>query len=165
LNSNKNESVLVKKINITAEESAFLSSSLILVKVGKSRKASTILNIQKENIKDEKVLNSIHEIQALVDPMFSALRKLDIKRIGEILSYNWELKTSLTKKTTNKRVNQTFDNISKVKGFYGGKLLGAGGSGYFLVAGNKNSIQTISNNFQTIKFSFDDLGTKIIIDS
>ena len=162
---NKDGSVLIKKIDINKQESEFLSSSLILVKVGKSRKASTILSMQKENIKDEKVLNSIHEIQELVDPMFSAITKLDMKRIGEILSYNWKLKTSLTKSTTNTLVDQTFERISKVNGFYGGKLLGAGGSGYFLIAGNESAIHTISNKFETIKFSLDHKGTNIIIDS
>jgi len=162
---NKDDTVSVKKIKISKENLLFLSSSFLLVKVGKSRNASKILNKQKENIKDEKVLNNIHEIQRLVDPMFSAFKALDIKTIGEILTYNWELKASLTNLTSNKLLDQTFEDISKIKGFYGGKLLGAGGSGYFLTVGNQAAIRTISNKFETIKFSLDSNGSEVIIDS
>ena len=97
--------------------------------------------------------------------MFSAFKALDIKTIGEILTYNWELKASLTNLTSNKLLDQTFEDISKIKGFYGGKLLGAGGSGYFLTVGNQAAIRTISNKFETIKFSLDSNGSEVIIDS
>ena len=97
--------------------------------------------------------------------MFSAFKTVDIKKIGEILTYNWELKSSLTNLTSNKLIDQMFKDISKIKGFYGGKLLGAGGSGYFLIVGNQAAIRTISNKFETIRFSFDFKGSEVIIDS
>ncbi len=58
-------------------------------------------------------------------------KSLNIKKIGVLLGENWRLK----KKFTNEISNNLLDKIYKDaidSGCYGGKLLGAGGGGFFL---------------------------------
>lgn len=161
----KDETVTVKKINIGKEQYNFLNSSFLLVKAGNQRSASAVLKSQKDQKNDKNFLNKIHQIKELVQPMHKALIENNLKDVGELLTYNWKIKSSLTNKTSNKKIDEIFDSILKVKGIYGGKLLGAGAGGYLLVVGNKKSLNELSTKFNTVKFNFEPDGTQVIFNT
>ena len=58
-----------------------------------------------------------------------------------------------------------YNKIEKLEGFLGGKLVGAGGGGFFLIAvKNKKKIikNIVKNNLDFINLKFENNGTKII---
>ena len=55
----------------------------------------------------------------------------ELKNIGNILHENWILKKDLSSKVSNLKINEIYQAAIDA-GAYGGKLLGAGGGGYFI---------------------------------
>ena len=159
----KNDTVEVKKISVSKESLKTLNNSIALVKIGDYRNASSILEKQKSNFEDGDNISYINEIQNLVNPMIKAITNTDIKEVGNLLTYNWELKKKLSKNITNKNLEKKFVEILKIKNIYGGKLLGAGKSGYILFEGSRDSISKVNKLNETVKIFLEDEGSKIII--
>ena len=55
----------------------------------------------------------------------------DIDKIGSLINQNWRVKRGLTKKVTNNSFDAIYDTAIK-NGALGGKLMGAGGGGFFI---------------------------------
>lgn len=157
----KDDSVKVKKINLDDKSLKFLSSSMALIKYGKTRQASTILSDQAKNLKSQKNLPQTLEILNLVPPMVQAIKSLEIKKIGEILSENWHYKKQLSNLITSQNLEEKLKSLTGNKNIYGGKLLGAGGNGYILVIGDPKEIKKI-NGPGVVNFDLEKFGSKKI---
>jgi D-glycero-alpha-D-manno-heptose-7-phosphate kinase len=81
--------------------------------------------------------------------------------MGQILNENWSLKKQLSNKISNIEVDKEISYLISQKGIFGGKLLGAGQSGYILLVGEPDSIKNL-NKLNTTKFNFENGGSKII---
>ena len=64
--------------------------------------------------------------------MKSKLLKGDIDNFGELLGKAWETKKKFSPKITNKHLDEIYDYALR-NGAIGGKLLGAGSGGYYLL--------------------------------
>lgn len=158
----RNGRVKVKKINFNEDEISFLNSSMTLYKYGTSRSASKILNQQNLNLKKNKYVQLTQQIYNLVDDMESALISTDIKSIGEILNESWNIKKQLSGSISNSSLEKEIKLLISEKGIYGAKLLGAGSSGYILLVGKPSSINKIKSE-NTLKFTFENEGSKVIL--
>jgi len=158
---NKDDSVDVEPINLDKQGEYFINSSMVLIKVGKSRSASTILEKQGKNLQSGKNDENNLKILQLVDPMISAIQNYEIKEIGSILTENWELKKSLQEEISNKHIQNLIDDFVSMPGIYGAKLLGAGGGGYVLLVGEPKALFSIKNK-NVVYFQFESSGSSII---
>ena len=90
--------------------------------------------------------------------------KKNVDDFGRLLNETWQAKRSLSKSVSNEAINDFYKSALK-KGALGGKLLGAGGGGFFLfyVPTNrqKKFIQAF-DKFVNIPFKFSDKGSEII---
>ena len=59
------------------------------------------------------------------------LLKGKLNKLGECLNETWKIKRSLSSKISNNRLDEIYSKALE-NGVIGGKLLGAGGGGYFL---------------------------------
>ncbi len=59
------------------------------------------------------------------------MKNNDLESFGRLLHESWLLKKNLSNSITNYKINEIYDQALK-KGALGGKLLGAGGGGFFL---------------------------------
>ena len=158
---NKNDSVRVKQLSLSNNGFNYLNSCMVLYKTNISRNASDILYDQKKGLKQKVNKDYVHEIVSLVKPMEDALKDLNIKKMGEILTENWEVKKKLSKSVTNNQIDKMNKDLLSQGGIYGSKLLGAGGGGYLLLIGEPKKISTLSGeSFQD--FRFDNTGSKIV---
>jgi D-glycero-alpha-D-manno-heptose-7-phosphate kinase len=83
---------------------------------------------------------------------------------GKILSENWKIKKSLSKKITNSKINDLYNTLVN-NGVYGAKLLGAGGGGFFLCIADPKKILQIEKKLtklKIIKFNFENKGLNIL---
>ena len=158
---NKDDSVDVEPINLDKQGEYFINSSMVLIKVGKSRSASAILEKQGKNLQSGKNDDNNLKILQLVDPMISAIQNYDIKEIGSLLTENWELKKSLQKEISNDPIQNLIDDYVSRPKIYGAKLLGAGGGGYVLLVGEPEALLSI-NNKNVVYFQFENSGSSII---
>ena len=86
----------------------------------------------------------------------------DLQNCGKILHENWMIKKGLNKVTSSLEIDNIY-RIAIKSGALGGKLLGAGGGGYFLFYVNeKNHSRVIKklNFLKNITFSFEKHGTQ-----
>jgi len=103
---------------------------LMLFFTGISRYSSEIAQAQIEAIPDK--ARELNAMSQLVDEAFGVLANgRPIIDFGKLLHEAWLLKRSLTEKISTDQVDQIY-SAAREAGATGGKLLGAGGGGYFV---------------------------------
>ena len=96
--------------------------------------------------------------------MKPALEKGDIEEIGNLLDVNWNLKKQLSSAISNNFIDEIYD-LAKANGAIGGKLLGAGGSGFLLFCHFPSSGKKIEDSLSKLRkvnFKFSLSGSTII---
>jgi D-glycero-alpha-D-manno-heptose-7-phosphate kinase len=106
-----------------------LSRHMIFISTGYARRANEILSDQNAALNDN--LRFLHAIKNVVPIGESALGTGDFKELGRLLEWNWQNKRSLSKKIHSDEIDAIHERAVQA-GAFGGKLLGAGGGGYFL---------------------------------
>lgn len=116
--------------------------------------------------KSKKLLEEITTITETALHIFESHGK--IKEIGELLKYQWSRKRQLTDAVTNDYIDIIYDKAINA-GAYGGKLMGAGGGGFFMFLAPPDAHEKIKQAIPEINiwvpFSFDFEGSKIIMES
>ena len=88
----------------------------------------------------------------------------NIDKVGEILDYNWKIKKTLANGISNCFFDEIYDRAIKA-GALGGKLLGAGGSGFFLFyvpEEKQEKFRKEMKDLPELEFKFDHQGTTVI---
>lgn len=119
--------IKVKKIKIPRHRLKIFENNLFLFYTNISRKSKSIL----KNVKKNNNINFLKQISNLTVKFKSVLISGDLDNIGKILNEGWNLKKKLSKNTSNSTLDEMYDYGLK-SGASGGKLLGAGGGGFFL---------------------------------
>ena len=111
------------------------------------------INIEKRKIlkkhvkKSKKNVHIYHEIKNLVPQFLLALKNNDIKKCGNILKENWDLKKKLDDNVYLKKFRLIEKKLKKI-GVYGYKLLGAGSGGYYCVISSQDHKKKIKKIFK-----------------
>ena len=139
----------------------FLENTLILIFSNIKRYSSKIIKSQKiDKINHYKIAKK--EVKEIV----KIIKTNSKKKLGNIFNEHWSRKMKLSNEMTNTKINNMYKKILSNKYFYGGKLIGAGGGGFFLFV-VKNKRQAIKylkkNNFDCRELKIDKDGSKTII--
>jgi D-glycero-alpha-D-manno-heptose-7-phosphate kinase len=123
---------------------------------------------QVENIKSGKSEKYLKKISDLSDDAYHAfLQEESMKQIGALLDMQWHYKRQLTNDITTEYIDNIYEK-AKAAGAYGGKLMGAGGGGFFmfLASPEKHDIikQAIPEINVWVPFKFDYSGSTIIME-
>ena len=156
--------VNVQAIDLGKDKLDELQDNLFMFYTGGSRSANEILSEQSTSLKN----NHTFKIQKkMVDLAYIAKDKLisgDFDDFGKLLNENWILKKQLTKKISNSRVDQIYES-GMSSGASGGKLLGAGGSGFILFYCKPQYHSQLINNLSKLRrldFEFEEKGTSVV---
>ena len=157
-----NRQNLINPIRLSKNVSLQLEESLILCYTGTNHDSGDIHNDQKEQTTHDEVKKRIKKNVDLTYKMRELLLKGKLNEFGKCLHKAWELKRSFSSKISNKYLNDIYDGAIK-NGAIGGKLLGAGGGGYFLFYTSSSSrlklIKWIKDyGLEYTRFVFDDKG-------
>ena len=108
--------------------------SLMLFYVGTTRSASSILLDQKQKSEqhDRTMLQGLHFIKQLGLEIQSVLEQGDISRFGALMHEHWLHKRDRSKAMSSSRIDELYELARSKGGASGGKLVGAGGSGFLL---------------------------------
>lgn len=153
------EPVYVKKSTLDR-----LERNLMMFYTGGQRRANEILKEQRSNTAVPEKQRILAQMVAMVDEAKRALYDDDLDEFGNILHKNWLLKQQLASSISNDRINQLYARGLRA-GAIGGKLLGAGGSGFLLFYCDESRHESLRREFsdlQELPFSFDYEGSKII---
>ncbi len=162
---NKDGTVDVEPVLMGHEAYKQLEKNLIMIYVGGEHKASEILEEQSKNIisaKDKELGQK--KIMEMTYDLKRELEHDNIDYVGKILDENWRIKKTLASGISNPQFDEWYDRGIKA-GATGGKLLGAGGSGFFLFyvpEKNQEEFRNQMSDLPEMEFKFDHQGTTVI---
>ncbi|MDA9232908.1 hypothetical protein N9O63_03770 [Candidatus Pelagibacter sp.] len=162
----KNKKFKVTKVNISEKNKKTLNSRLLLLYTGNQRRAHDIANSYVGGLAKDK----IHEMKKLQEFTTKAKNYLKVGSIddfGDLLNESWHLKKKLGKKISSEFIDNIYEKALK-SGSLGGKILGAGGGGFFLFYVNEENLEKFMktfSNFEIIRFNFENEGSNIIFNN
>ena len=154
----------VKPIIITPERKAALNRNLMLFFTGFSRLSSEIAGEQVKSTHDntarlKQMLQLTDEGEAILSD-----RHGDLDEFGRLLHEAWQLKRGLTNKVSTDALDGIYQTAMH-NGAIGGKLLGAGGGGFFLFyvpEAYQESVRASLDGLLYVPYKFEGSGTKIL---
>jgi len=164
---NADESVEIKPIFLQQEKLSELESNLLLFYTNKTREASSILKEQVVNcISNSATRENLKSLYKLTLALYNDLQSNNIESIGHYLNESWIKKRELASKISNSELDFLYQKAID-SGASGGKLLGAGGGGFFLFYVDKEYHGKIRStlkgyNYKELPFLFDYNGTELI---
>jgi D-glycero-alpha-D-manno-heptose-7-phosphate kinase len=167
----KDGDVLVEPLRISAETMDQLESNISLFHTGIERSASEILSEQDEKSKrdDPKIIENLHKIKEIGLETRKALERGKVDELGRFLHVHWETKRKRSSKMTDPFIDECYETARK-NGALGGKLIGAGGGGFFMFYCHNSDKPGLSQamkkaGLKPMRFRFDFEGTKILVNS
>ena len=155
----------VNPIILSKERKRQLDSNLLLYYTGISRFATEVLKEQVENTKKKKVMIELKDIYDMVQDGMKILSDsaIPLSDFGYLLDKTWQAKKKLSSAISSGSIDEMYE-IAMRSGAFGGKLLGAGGGGFFLfyVDGEKEEFRKKMSKFVESPFQFEGDGSKII---
>lgn len=108
-----------------------LEESLILCDTGTPHDSEDIHQDQRQQMQQESVLQMVQSNVELTYRMRNHLLRGRLLQFGQGLHEAWQFKRQFSSKISNARLDQIYENALN-HGAVGGKLLGAGGGGFFV---------------------------------
>lgn len=141
-----------------------LEDSLVLCYTKSNHGEIDIHKNQKANTRQEKVRKNIIQNVKLTYELRDSLLKGDLENFSRCLNKSWDLKKSFSKYISNDRLNQIYESAIE-NGASSGKLLGAGGGGFFLFFVKPENRNTLlkwmeKEKLQFTKFKLESEGLK-----
>lgn len=159
----KDGTIRVEPVTITKNRIEELESHLMMLYTGTSRLSSEIAGqIIDQMEKKEKVLTRMHE---MVDQSVAILNNgQDLESLGRLLHQSWLLKRQLASQISNNQIDRIYQTAMD-NGAVGGKLLGAGASGFMIFFAAPEHHQDIRHalpGYLHVPFKFEFGGSTLI---
>ncbi len=162
---NADGSVQVDPIIMPRDKYQALTEHLVMFYTGITRKASTILAEQKRNLENDEVrFANMHLMRSQADRLRNELSNGNLDALGELLHEGWSFKKQMASGVTSPQLDDIYARAMGA-GAKGGKLLGAGGGGFFLfycVPRLKPALIAALGELRHIEFQLERQGTRII---
>lgn len=163
----KRGKVTYQKLKLPKKTIKVLERNLLYFSTGIQRDADSVLKEakKKSESRDSKVIEALDKIKEIGQDVKKNLEKGQVDAFGESLHKHWLVKKSLSKKISNDQIDMWYEQGMK-NGALGGKIMGAGGGGWFMFYVNKNhdsfikKMQKLGLTPQEAVFDWE--GTKII---
>jgi D-glycero-alpha-D-manno-heptose-7-phosphate kinase len=162
----KDLSVEVTPLRISDDTLAELESNLHVFYTGVDREASPILADQQKQMKSsDRSVEAMHRIKQLGYETRRLLTQDKLDQYGELMNEHWTEKRRLSAQVSSGTIDEHYAAARRA-GALGGKIMGAGGGGFFLFYARENKgtlIRTmVSRGLRYIRFRFDMDGAKIV---
>ena len=173
LTFDKNGEVLVEPLRIPSQVLDQLERNTVLFYTDKQRSASQILSEQDEKCKqdDSEMIANLNQIKEVGLETRRYLERGHVDMLGELLHVHWEIKKKRSQKMSDPFIDECYE-VARRNGATGGKLVGAGGGGFFMFyCKNYNharpklieAMQKMGLKWE--RFSFDLDGAKILVNA
>jgi D-glycero-alpha-D-manno-heptose-7-phosphate kinase len=154
-------------VSITTVEE--FRSTVLLFYTGVTRSSSDILEAQKQDTQqgDSMVVDSLHRTKELGYRIKEALEQGDLERFGLLLDEHWQNKKRRSGKISDPQIDQWYE-IAMKSGVLGGKIMGAGGGGFFMFYCPNNRKARLRQalaaaGLREMPYDFDFEGAKVMV--
>ena len=162
---NADGSVQVEPIIMPRERHQALTDNLVMFYTGITRRASSILTEQKRNVaNDEARFQTMCKMRDQADRLRAELALGHIDVVGSLMHEGWLLKKHMASGVSNPQLDDIY-NRALAAGAKGGKLLGAGGGGFFLFycePSQRPELISALSDLRHVEFQLERQGTRII---
>jgi len=161
--------VMARAAEVTPATLQELEHHLMIFYTGIKRDADDVLAEQSRAVKEESqaVVESLHTIKEIGQKIYQALQRGDVRQVGELMDIHWQTKKKVSSKVSNAQIDEWYD-LARKNGALGGKIMGAGGGGFFLFYCDRHRQQlreAMSRaGLQEMFFKFDREGSKVLVD-
>jgi D-glycero-alpha-D-manno-heptose-7-phosphate kinase len=156
--------VSINPLPLSRESMRNFASHFSLYYSGVTRSASNILAIQNKRTEENTVTDPLNRMKELAGETKEAILRGDYARVGHLLEEGWHLKKTLSEGISNPVLDQIYDK-ARAAGALGGKVTGAGGGGFFLVAAPTEKSEDVAKalaGLRRIKLNVSHEGSRII---
>ena len=158
-----------KDFPMSSEYKKYLESHIMLGFSGVSRLAEVHAKKNVDNIKEGKIDTLLLEMANSTNEAIIMLAKeKEMSIIGELLDTAWSIKRNLADGVTQKWIDNIYFSAIE-NGAYGGKLMGAGGGGFFMFLVPPTLQEHFKKTMKEIKvwvpFRFDNNGSQVILNN
>lgn len=155
--------VMVEPMTIPTSRLQELQSRLMLFYTGSSRLGHQVAQEVIDNLPKRQA--QLHQMRCMVDEGVSILGgNGSLEAFGDLLHESWQLKRGLSASVTNSTVDTIYETAME-HGAIGGKLLGAGHSGFmvfYVPLENQMSVRRALSAYLNVPFEFENQGSSII---
>jgi D-glycero-alpha-D-manno-heptose-7-phosphate kinase len=159
------ESVSVERLALPPGKLKELEGNLLTFFTDGSRSASAILAAQSENVtRSAAALEAQRRIVRLAEELRESLLRGDVDAMGDVLHEAWTRKKELAPGVSNGRIDEIYE-AGRAAGATGGKLLGAGGSGFvmfYVPRDRQGAVRSRLSGLRELPIRFDGSGSTII---
>jgi len=163
INFRQNGRFDVNPIRVSTQRECELVSHLMLFFPGRSRFSSDAAASMTESLSNR--CHSVRRMVAMVEEGIEILRHGDLSDFGHLLHEAWELKRGLSDKVSSSEINELYER-ARHAGATGGKLLGAGSTGFILLFVPKERqpavLAALTPQCINVPFALDHEGASII---
>jgi len=155
----------VSPIVLPIERLAVLQSHLMLCFTGLSRISSEVARSTIENLDQRE--KELKLMKGLVDQAVKVLQSktAPIEEFGQLLHESWMQKRKLSDKVSTSEIDALYDT-ARSAGAIGGKLLGAGGGGFFLLFVRPEHQKEVREKLSRLvhaPFRFENAGSRVVL--
>jgi len=163
--------VHTRQAKIAPETVGKFEKNSMLFYTGTRRESKDILAEQhKKTIAgDQSIVEQKHRIKEIGKKILQVFEKGNLSEFGKLMDEHWNVKKSMSAKMSSDRFDNLY-NLAKSSGALGGKIMGAGGGGFFLFYAESSARDRVrqamlKEGLREIGFKVDFEGTKILADS
>jgi D-glycero-alpha-D-manno-heptose-7-phosphate kinase len=168
LTFHKDGAVDVERLPVREEVIDDLEANLMIFYSGVERSALSVLAVQQKSIKDnaDAAVERMHRIKALGHDTKKILLTGEIDAYGEMLHEHWTNKRKLASNMADSTIDEHYEAARKA-GAIGGKLMGAGGGGFFMFYARATEKRRVhdalsARGLTPMRFRFDFDGARIM---
>jgi len=167
LDIDRDGSVHVRDAKVDRETIDALERNILLFYTGVSRKSLDILSKQNSATQrdDKAVVDSLHTIKEIGCRVLEAVESGRVTEFGHLLHEHWTAKKKMSDRISNPKINRIYETARK-NGALGGKIMGAGGGGFFMFYAEDKHRQLRKamkeEGLREMRYRFDFEGTKVI---
>ena len=161
--------VHVEPIRVAQDTLEGFHRSLLLFYTGATRNSSSILGEQTKNSSgnDERVVTALKAVKNVAYEAKRLLERGHVREIGALLHASWQEKKKFASGVTRPFVDECYE-LAQSRGALGGKLTGAGGSGFLMLfcepPHQANVTEALeARGLKRMNFNFDQNGARVLI--
>jgi D-glycero-alpha-D-manno-heptose-7-phosphate kinase len=165
---NRDGSVDVERLPLRDEVIDELESNLVVYYTGIERSASSVLKEQQKTIVENRdaAVQRMHRIKELGRETKRILLAGEVDTYGEMMHEHWTNKRKLAANMTDSSIDEHYE-AARQAGAIGGKLMGAGGGGFFMFyvrPADRRRVHDalVPRGLRPLRFRFDFDGARIV---
>ena len=161
----QDDSVTVSPLDMDEFSLSSMEQTYFLVYTGLTRKATDIL--ERQSASSEERRDQLDKLRQQAVEVREFLESGNNEAVGRLLASSWDIKRQLVDGITVAALDSLYDTVIGL-GATGGKLLGAGGGGFFLFhapPGIRDKVAaTLDSEHRILSLCVDTIGSTIIFD-